>query len=213
MVDIFDLSPRLGEESCTFPGDPPFVREVLQSPADGADYELSALRMSAHAGAHIDAPAHFFPEGRRIGDYGAERFVLPVVVVGAESGDLVDVEALRDVRIPPNGGVLFRTRNSLVGLPRAGKALRHWTALSAEAAERCVALGARLVGIDAPSVDAPRSKDYPAHRTLLAADVLLLEGIDLADVPEGRFTLVALPLLVPDAEGAPTRAVLISHPA
>lgn len=48
---------------------------------------------------------------------------------------------------------------------------------------------------------------FPAHRALLGADRLLVENLaGLANVPE-RFTLLAFPLAVPDADGAPVRAV------
>jgi len=37
----------------------------------------------------------------------------------------------------------------------------------------------------------------------------VLEGLRLADVAEGEYTLVALPLAIRGAEAAPVRAILI----
>jgi arylformamidase len=51
--------------------------------------------------------------------------------------------------------------------------------------------------------------DATTHRTLLEAGVLVVEGLDLSSVVPGRYCLIALPLSVPDAEGAPIRAVLL----
>ena len=47
------------------------------------------------------------------------------------------------------------------------------------------------------------------HKVLLGADVVLLEGIRLADVPEGVYLLNAAPLNLCGGDGAPCRAVLI----
>ena len=47
------------------------------------------------------------------------------------------------------------------------------------------------------------------HYTLLGAEVVLLEGIRLQDVPEGIYLLNAAPLNLGGSDGAPCRAVLI----
>ena len=80
--------------------------------------------------------------------------------------------------------------------------------LSVQAAQICVARGVRLVGIDYLSVDKYGDDSLPVHRTLLESDILILEGIDLAAVPCGRYTLICLPLRIEGAEASPVRAVL-----
>lgn len=68
--------------------------------------------------------------------------------------------------------------------------------------------GIGLVGIDFPSVDAPTSKELPTHHALHAADVLILENLDLSAVAPGVYELIALPLKIQGADGSPVRAVL-----
>jgi arylformamidase len=68
----------------------------------------------------------------------------------------------------------------------------------------------RLVGIDYLSIDKFRSESHPTHFALLRKDIVILEGLDLSGVPAGEYTLVALPLNLQHADGAPTRAILIS---
>jgi arylformamidase len=68
--------------------------------------------------------------------------------------------------------------------------------------------GVRLVGLDGPSADPPGAADLPAHRTLLAARVVILEGLDLSGVPPGAYELLCLPLRLRDGDGAPARVVL-----
>jgi arylformamidase len=71
-----------------------------------------------------------------------------------------------------------------------------------------VDLGVQLVGIDYLSVDAFDRQDFPVHRTLLGAGVVILEGLDLRAVPPGAYELLVLPLLLQDGDGAPARAIL-----
>jgi arylformamidase len=68
--------------------------------------------------------------------------------------------------------------------------------------------GVRLIGTDAPSVDPLTSKDLPAHKACLERDVLILEGLNLQGVAEGRYELLCLPLCLPDADASPVRALL-----
>ena len=70
--------------------------------------------------------------------------------------------------------------------------------------------GTVLVGVDLPSVDQIDSKHLPNHHALDTAGIRILEGLDLADVPPGAYELIALPLKLVGADGAPVRAVLRS---
>jgi arylformamidase len=69
-----------------------------------------------------------------------------------------------------------------------------------------------LVGIDYLSVEpfSADERDYPVHKTLLREGIVVLESLDLADVPLGLYELVVLPLLIPGSDGAPARAILLS---
>ena len=76
------------------------------------------------------------------------------------------------------------------------------------AARDLVRRRALLVGTDAISIDPVGDDALPAHRILLAAGIVLLEGLDLSRAPAGLYDLLALPLLIPGADGAPARALL-----
>ena len=66
-----------------------------------------------------------------------------------------------------------------------------------------------LVGIDTPSIDVCQSKTLDAHQAVMANDMAILEGVVLTEVPEGVFTLIALPLKIKEADASPVRAVLL----
>jgi arylformamidase len=71
--------------------------------------------------------------------------------------------------------------------------------------------GLRLVGIDYLSIDRYGSEHHPAHLVLLPKDVVVLEGLNLSEIVPGRYQMVALPLNLQHADGAPTRVILMDE--
>lgn len=207
---IYDVSPRLGRDDATYPGDPPSRITRVSRLADGADHETSRLDLSCHAGAHLDAPAHFVPEGATIDLYPASRFILPAVLVEAGGRRAVGPEALEGVQVPPGGAILFRTDNSALGLASSGRFQADHAHLTPEVARACLEAGASLVGIDYLSVDPSDGDRFPVHHLLLGAGALILEGLDLFEPPPGPYMLVCLPLRLWRAEASPVRAVLLT---
>jgi len=206
---LIDITVTLGAESPVWPGDTPYRREMRDTMAAGNVSDVSGLTLSAHAGTHIDSPAHFIAGEPKLDAYGPERFVLPAVVAAADETDLVRTEHLADVDIAPGEALLVRTRNSATGLCRQPTFSEQFTALSPDAAEWCVSRRLGMVGIDYLSID-PYGDRFDAHYALLGNDVLVLECVDLSAVAPGRYTLVCLPLKLPDCEASPVRAVLLA---
>jgi len=83
-----------------------------------------------------------------------------------------------------------------------------YSALEADAARWLVDRGVRLVGIDAPSVDAPDSSDLPVHRALLEAGVIIIENLALDCIAPGEWQCACLPIKLSGADGAPARVLL-----
>ena len=81
--------------------------------------------------------------------------------------------------------------------------------LEPDGAQFLVERGVRLVGIDYLSIDKFHSESHPSHFVLLEKNVVIIEGLNLNEVPQGNYTVYALPLNLQDADGAPTRVVLI----
>ncbi len=206
---VHDISILLGEESATWPGDPPYERDLVSSIAKGDVSEVSRLTMTAHVGTHLDTPAHFIGGGRGLDGYRAEDFILPAIVVDAGDTTTIGPELVSDSTPPPGGAILFRTTNSISGRITSGKFFTDGVYLSAEAARMCVDRAVRLVGIDYFSIDAFGTRTFPAHMCLMSAGVLILETINLRNVVPGGYTLICLPLRLAGAEASPVRAVLL----
>ena len=125
---------------------------------------------------------------------------------------MVAVAAPRWVLLPPDviNAEITKPRVLLATgtYPDTGTFNTDFAALSPELVDWLAARGVNLVGVDTPSVDPADSKGLPAHKAFLKNDVYILEGLVLADVPEGRYELIALPLKLAGFDASPIRAVL-----
>jgi arylformamidase len=208
LKEVHDISVPL-ETAPAYPGDFLYSRQWLSRLEEGADYNLSVLRLGSHAASHLDFPIHLFKNGRALDLYSLERFIIPALVISVEGEGAILSSAFSDQSINKGEALLFKTRNSMQRLMHNPVFSDRYISLSPGAARLCACKGAGLVGIDYLSVDSYEDASLPVHRTLLENDILILEGIDLNDVPCGRYTLICLPLRIKDAEASPVRAVLV----
>lgn len=192
---VIDISQEV--LSCkVFPGDPSPEAKKMLTIGQGAVCNLSAFSMCAHNGTHVDAPYHFLSEGKTIEELTPDAFVGDCFVARHE-GD-VDEAAAR--YILEEAGALGAGERILI----AGKAT-----VTAEAARIFANAGIKLLGNESQTVG-PEDAPMEVHKILLGAEVVLLEGIVLSGVSEGKYLLSAAPLNLAGFDGAPCRAVLIS---
>lgn len=195
---IYDITQPLFECK-VFPGDPsPKAKEML-SIKNGDVCNLTSFSMCAHNGTHVDAPLHFLDDGKGIGEVALEKFVGRCFVVshegnvGAEDAKKILSDAQK--ACPDSQKKILIKGNAVVTL---------------EAAEVFAQAQVDLVGNESQTVgpeDAPKA----VHLCLLGAQVVLLEGIRLAAVPDGTYFLNCAPLNLGHRDGAPCRAILISE--
>lgn len=193
---IYDISQEVF--SCqVYPGDPVPQKEVLCSMEKGEVYNLTALRMCAHNGTHIDAPFHFLKEGKTVEALSLEALV-GKAYVAEHQGELCAEDA---------GHILEQAgREDKEAVKRI--LIKGNAVVSEEAAEVFAHAGIWLLGNESQTVG-PENAPMAVHLKLLGADVVLLEGIKLKDVAPGVYFLSAAPLNLAGADGAPCRAILI----
>jgi arylformamidase len=106
--------------------------------------------------------------------------------------------------------VLFKTRNSAFWNENPPQFHSDFTYLDLAAATWLRDQGAKLIGIDYLSIEKFKSPGHPTHIALLSKGVVILEGLNLTDVPAGKYELICLPLRLRSklGDGAPARAVL-----
>jgi arylformamidase len=210
-MTIYDISVAISADTPVYPGDPG-VEVIAHASLDRGDpASVTLLRLGAHTGTHVDAPAHFIRGGGRVSELPLAALVGPARVVEVPANVTAIDEGHVEQFVPAGAErVLFKTRNS--GFWAAGgNAFREdFTYLTPAAARALAARNLRLVGIDYLSVEKFKSENFDAHLALLARDVVIVEGLNLSGVPAGEYDLACLPLKIAggDGDGAPARAVL-----
>lgn len=207
MGRLIDISEPISPRTAVYPGDTPYSQEWVMRMAAGASCNVSTLRMSTHCGTHTDAPLHFDDEGAGMADVPLDAYVGHCRVVDVRGvGDpaLINPRDLGAKVLAGAERLLFRTRDHHDHETWDGG----FTAVGPAAAERIVAAGIRLVGIDTPSMDHGASKDLQAHQVLYRGGVAILENLDLSYVEPGDYELLCLPLRIVGGDSSPVRAVL-----
>jgi len=196
-MKIYDISQEVF--SCkVYPGDPSPKRTVLNAIDKGDLYNLTEFSICAHNGTHIDAPFHFVENGKTVDKIDLESFVGTAYV--AEHQGVISGDDAQRIIVKANE----KNREAAKRILIKGE-----TEVSLEAAKVFASSNILLLGNESQTVG-PENAPMAVHKTLLSVDVVLLEGIRLADVPEGVYFLNAAPLNLSGADGSPCRAILIS---
>lgn len=198
-MKLYDISQEVFD-CAVYPGDPVPKRESLSRMEAGDLCNLTAFSMCAHNGTHVDAPHHFIQEGNTVDQIPLEKTV-GLCLVAEWNGILGGEDARRILN-----RAALAVRESARRILLKGDAT-----VSAEAARMFVGGGVDLIGNESQTVG-PEDAPMEVHKILLRADVVLLEGIRLSDVPEGVYFLNAAPLCLGGADGAPCRAILAEWP-
>ncbi len=213
---IYDISQEVF--GCkVFPGDPSPERSEIMKIREGAVCNLTAIKMCAHNGTHVDAPYHFIDNGKKIDEVDLKNWIGWAYVAehkgaisAADAEEILrkakQAEQERNSRCygtaaEKNGGDCDAARRILV----KGEAF-----VTEEAAKVFAEKRLLLFGNESQTVG-PEDAPMNVHLIMLGAEVVLLEGIRLAEVKEGVYMLNAAPINLGGADGAPCRAVLIGE--
>lgn len=182
-----------------------------------ADDDINVQRYSVptHVGTHVDAPRHFVEDGATIDELPLDRF----------AGDAIVLDVSRDeptaITVEDVTGVEGTVREDDIVLLYTGWQAKYGTDayashpwLSIELAEWLVERNVRMVGMDVltPDIPAPQRTEgwteFPVHRTLLGAGVLIAENLtNLAERTGERLDVQAFPVKIEGGDGAPVRFV------
>lgn len=193
---IYDITQPLFEAQ-VFPGDPRPEKKVILRIDNGDVCNLTAFSMCAHNGTHVDAPYHFLNDGKGIDKVSLEKFIGPAYVE----------EHIGDVTAQDARDILVRAAKAYDGAEKK-ILIKGDATVTLEAAQVFADAGIDLIGNESQTVG-PENAPKAVHLVLLGKEVVLLEGIRLANVPDGAYLLHCAPLNLTDADGAPCRATLM----
>lgn len=213
---VVDLSHTLVQGQPYFPTHAQYFRMPWNQLEEGDHSAHGQLIMGEHAGTHVDAPRHFYPEGRTIDQWPLEHFMGAGVVVDLstrrDQGQTSRQDLEGALRNPPgslaDGVVLLAYGWDQYWHPgvRRHEYTRPWPGLSGEAAQWLVERGIKAVGTDAVSIDAAGVTGSPAHHCLLGAGVLIYENLTNLCLLFGQtFDFIGVPLAIADGTGSPVR--------
>ncbi len=209
-MKIYDITLTISPDMPVWPGDPAVSLERVNKIEAGANANVSRIEMGVHTGTHVDAPFHFLMDGKGVDQLSLEVLTGPVKVIElSDRVEVIDAGVIGQVGIAPGTQrILFKTRNSNYWVNQVKTFQTGFVGISLDGAQALVKLGIQLVGIDYLSV-APYKHSRPTHEVLLSAGMVIVEGLDLSQVPAGDYQLYCLPAKLLGADGAPARAILI----
>jgi len=200
---LYDLSRPLTATTACWPGDVPFSFRLGWRIRDGASVNVGAIETSVHTATHCDAPYHYDDVGPTVDRLPLDTFVGPAWIVDVRGRDRWR-DRLTNLDFTDTPRILFRTG----GWPDTTRFPDRVPVMESDLPDWLADRGVVLVGVDLPSVDPLDSKTLDVHQALGRRGIVIVEGLWLEDVSEGRYELIALPLKIEAADGSPLRAVV-----
>lgn len=202
---IMDISMEISEDMMVYKNreeNRPRI-QVTRDFIESSAYETT-VTFGMHTGTHLDMPLHIIPEGNTLDDLKLNQVICACKVLDVtEAKGGITRKHLAEKDIQPDQFILLKTRNSFQDAFDF-----EFVYLEKSGAVYLKEKGVKGVGIDALGIERDQP-DHDTHKTLLANNILILEGLRLADVPEGEYLLMAVPLKIKGTEASPVRAVLV----
>jgi len=213
MRRFIDLSHAIVSGASGYPGFPvariePWLSHSASRSiyAGQAEFEISRVFMVGNTGTYIDSPYHRYPTGTDIAGLALESVAsVPGICLDAAlaaDGRSVGLALPDEVR---GNALLIRT-----GWDGRWGTERYWEPgpiIDLSLARRIVEAGVALVGVDFWNVDDSADPARPAHTTLLAAGIPIVEHLTgLVDLPPRGFRFSAVPASIRGAASMPVRA-------
>ncbi|MBE5816555.1 MAG: cyclase family protein [Clostridiales bacterium] len=205
-MKIYDITHALCSDTPVWPGDPPVSVKGSASIDNGDVCNLTSLVLGSHAGTHMDAPYHVFKDGKRLSQIELELLI----------GDCLVIEILNKREISRNdieGLIPKGTRRLLIKTSNSqrefyGDFKTDYASVDAGAVEYILSMGVRLLGVDYLSLGV-WGKTLEVHNSFFTnGGEVIVESLNLRDVPGGEYELVCLPMKLSCEDGAPVRCIL-----
>lgn len=209
-MKIYDLSIPIKQDMLVWPGDPGVEIKIFATVKKDGIGE-SRFSFGSHTGTHIDAPSHFLDTNLSIDKISPEKLigdcrVIDLTNLGRQEISVKDISGLS---IKKGDRILLKTGNSPLLFKKEFP--KRYIYLSLEGAKFLASKKINLVGTDFLGIEKRSNPGHPVHKTLLFAGIVIVEGLDLREVPEGSYRIFCLPLRVVGADGAPARAILVKE--
>jgi arylformamidase len=188
----------------------------------GDVYQITRLGWAVHGFTHVDAPRHMVAGGDTTSEIALERMIgaaalLDLTGIAAEAEITAQVIAAAGGHLEAGDIAVIKTCWETVHSPRTPEFWTESPYLSAEACRWLLERGIKALGVDFPQdypirglLDGRQAPiaEFVSHDILLRNGVILIEYLtNLGALAGPRTTLIALPLKIPESDGAPARVI------
>lgn len=215
-MKLIDLSHPLEHGQLNFPFDPK-ISVLVHNTVSSIGYNMTQVSLASHQGTHLDAPFHFYDEGKTIDQMRLDQFYGPAHLVDLAPGGAlapstpltVEMFEPHAAKFTPGAKVIYRTGwDQQFGTPEYFSA---FPSLTLEAARWIAEKQIGLIGMDTPT---PSVDWKECHLILLApgVEMVIVEGLTHLEQLPDEFTFMGFPLNLKGRDGAPIRAVAGINP-
>jgi kynurenine formamidase len=229
---VVDLTYVFDSQTVNWPTAQPFhwEKETWGMSPKGYWYAAGRYAGSEHLGTHLDSPIHFAKDGATADQIPVTSLIGPADVIDVTAacekdadyrvtpGDITAWEKLHGT-LAAGAIAVFRTgwgsrwpdKKRYLGSDVPGDISNlHFPGLSGQAARLLVERKVEGIAIDTASMDYGQSKDFIVHQVLTGAGIYGLENLANAErLPPAGATLIAMPMKIAGASGAPTRIIAL----
>lgn len=198
--------------------------QILREALDGEDppfkYSSKSILMNEHGPTHVDALAHFGPEGTTIDEMPLEIFhgngkAIEVTKYDGASDEKISVGDIKesldhaDTELEDGDILLVNTGHYDETFP-SEEYVEDYIGFSREATEWIIDQGVKNIGVDAPGPDNSNDMRFPMHQVCRDRGVPHMENMRNIDKVVGEeFTFSGFPLKIREGTAGPIRAVAI----
>lgn len=218
---IIDLSHSVEPGIPVMPGFPDPKVDWLFRRENGSVFNAEVLTICPHTSTHIDAPWHFFEEGKKIDEIPVDSIIGPAIIVDFQNkegdvpisaAEIKKWEIDNDEYIKEGDAVLITTgHDKKWGLGSEGENFwkNGWPYITEDAAEYLAEKKIRLIGMEPMAIDGINAKDE-AHLVLLPKGIFIIENLtNLDKIGQKRCDLIATVLKVTGGTGCPVRVLAV----
>lgn len=166
----------------------------------------SRISMDVHTGTHVDAPLHMINDGETIETIDIQQLVRPVKVLDLTSvEEKITKKDIENYDIQENDFLLFKTKNSW-----DTEFNFEFIYVAEDAAAYLKEKKVAGTGIDSLGIERAQ-EGHPTHRTLMGSRIIIMEGLQLKEIEEGSYFMVAAPLKIEGTDASPARVILMDE--
>ena len=191
---LVDITRTLNSNIYTYAGDPKFSLKTICD-INSAGFNVSQISMGSHCGTHVDAPKHFFGDLNGISDINLNTLCGKAFIADVSSLKNVDRNFLNGLNFSLFDIFILKTKNKDIFLTLNG-------------AQELISKKIKAVGTECFDIEDEKITGFSVHKTLLKAQVPIIEGLKLDGIKSGIYKFYCFPLKVENCDGAPARAAV-----